>query len=318
MIVGVAVAAAVVLLAAFVFVEWRQDNAMFDLSLFRKPAFSGVSYGTFAIGAGMFAMFLYITIYMQSVIGMTPLEAGVRFLPLTLFAFIVPLVTRNLVAKVPARVPLTIGLTLVGVGLLLMRGAKPDSEWTTLLAGFIVSGFGIGLSNPSIASTALGVVPAARSGMASGINNTMRIAGVATGIAALGAVFQSKITDSLHTLLPQAPSGFADGVAASGTQAASQAPPQLHDQAFQAAGVAFTERLQRHPPDRGADPVQRRARRTRPGAPERLRPAWPSRAGRDGGAGARSRLAHQSLAEFAERLGELLARTRGLVDAHPL
>ena len=121
-----------------------------------------------------------------------------------------------------------------------MRGAKPDSEWTTLLAGFIVSGIGIGLSNPSIASTALGVVPAARSGMASGINNTMRIAGVATGIAALGAVFQSKITDSLHTLLPQAPSGFADGVAASGTQAASQAPPQLHDQAFQAAGVAFT------------------------------------------------------------------------------
>ena len=71
---------------------------MLDLNLFRKPTFSGISYGTFAIGAGMFAMFLYITIYMQSVIGMTPLEAGVRFLPLTLFAFIVPLVTRNLAA----------------------------------------------------------------------------------------------------------------------------------------------------------------------------------------------------------------------------
>jgi EmrB/QacA subfamily drug resistance transporter len=240
LIVGSLVAAAV-LLVAFVLFEWRQDHAMFDLSLFRKPAFSGVSYGTFTIGAGMFAMFLYITIYMQSVIGMTPLEAGVRFLPLTLFAFIVPLATRNLVAKIPARVPLTIGLTLVGVGLLLMRGAKPDSEWTTLLAGFIVSGLGIGLSNPSIASTALGVVPAARSGMASGINNTMRIAGVATGIAALGAVFQSKIADELTKLLPQAPSGFADGVAASGTQAANQAPPQLHDQAVHAAGVAFTD-----------------------------------------------------------------------------
>src|SRR3954469_22369319 len=234
-------AAAAVLLIVFVIVEWRQDDAMFDLALFRKPAFSGVSLGTFAIGAGMFAMFLYITIYMQSVIGMTPLQAGVRFLPLTLFAFLVPLATRNLVSKVPARVPLTVGLALVGVGLLLMRGAQPDSEWTTLLPGFIVSGFGIGLSNPSIASTALGVVPAARSGMASGINNTMRIAGVATGIAALGAVFQGKITDSLHTLVPQAPSGFADGVAASGTQAAGQAPPQFHDQAFHAAGVAFTD-----------------------------------------------------------------------------
>jgi hypothetical protein len=177
---------------------------------------------------------------MQDVIGMTPLQAGVRFLPLTLFAFIVPLATRSIVAKIPARIPLTIGLTMVGIGLLLMRGAKPDSEWTTLLAGFIVSGFGIGLSNPSIASTALGVVPPARSGMASGINNTMRIAGVATGIAALGAVFQSKITDQLHTLLPNAPSGFADGVAASGTAAANQTPPQLHDQAFHAAGVAFT------------------------------------------------------------------------------
>src|SRR3954447_9350279 len=233
-------AAAAVLLILFVIVEWRQEDAMFDLALFRKPAFSGVSLGTFAIGAGMFAMFLYITIYMQSVIGMTPLQAGVRFLPLTLFAFIVPLATRNLVAKLPARVPLTIGLTMVGVGLLLMRGAKPDSEWTTLLAGFMVSGFGIGLSNPSIASTALGVVPAARSGMASGINNTMRIAGVATGIAALGAVFQSKISDELGRLLPHAPSTFADGVAASGTQAASHVPPQLHDKAFHAAGVAFT------------------------------------------------------------------------------
>ena len=240
LIVGALVGAAV-LLAAFVLFEWRQEHAMFDLGLFRKPAFSGVSYGTFAIGAGMFALLLYITIYLQSVIGMTPLEAGVRFLPLTLFAFIVPLASRNLVARIPARLPLTIGLALVGVGLLLMRGAEPDSEWTTLLAGFMVSGFGIGLSNPSIASTALGVVPAARSGMASGINNTMRIAGVATGIAALGAVFQSKISDELAKLLPQAPSGFADGVAASGTQAASQAPPPLHDQAVNAAGIAFTD-----------------------------------------------------------------------------
>jgi hypothetical protein len=69
----------------------------------------------------------------------------------------------------------------------------------------------------------------------------MRIAGVATGIAALGAIFQTKIADELAKLLPQAPSGFADGVAASGTAAADQTPPQLHDQAVHAAGVAFTD-----------------------------------------------------------------------------
>src|SRR2546423_11608394 len=72
-IVGALIAAAL-LMVAFVLFEWRQEHAMFDLGLFRKPAFSGVSYGTFAIGAGMFAMFLYITIYMHSVIGMTPLH----------------------------------------------------------------------------------------------------------------------------------------------------------------------------------------------------------------------------------------------------
>ena len=192
-----AMIAAAALLLAFVLFEWHQDHAMFDLSLFRKPAFSGVSYGTFAIGAGMFAMFLYITIYMQSVIGMTPLEAGVRFLPLTLFAFIVPLATRNVVAKIPARIPLTIGLTLVGVGLLLMRGAKPDSEWTTLLAGFIVSGFGIGLSNPSIASTALGVVPSARK---PAFANAASCSGLrmnrANSLAALTCSLESHVPDS--------------------------------------------------------------------------------------------------------------------------
>ena len=317
LIVGSLIAAAV-LLVAFVLFEWRQEHAMFDLSLFRKPAFSGVSYGTFAIGAGMFSMFLYITIYMQSVIGMTPLEAGVRFLPLTLFAFIVPLATRNLVARFPARVPLTIGLTLVGVGLLLMRGAKPDSEWTTLLAGFMVSGFGIGLSNPSIASTALGVVPAARSGMASGINNTMRIAGVATGIAALGAVLQSKISDEIGSCCPRRRAASPMRSPRAAPRRRTRRRPSSTTRPSVRRASRLHRRLQRHPPDRGADPVQRRARRPPPGAPERLRPAWPARAGLAGGAGARRGLARQFLAEFAERLGELLARTRRLVDAHPL
>ena len=222
---------------------------------------------------------------------MTPLEAGLRFLPLTLFSFIVAADRRATWSRrIPARVPLTIGLTLVGVGLLLMRGVEPDSEWTTLLAGFIVAGIGIGITNPAIASAALGVVPAARSGMASGINNTFRQVGVATGIAALGAVFQSKITDSSHKLLPQAPSGFADGVAASGTAGGEPGAAAAPRPGRPRRGRRLHRRLQRDPPDRGADPVQRRARGPRPGAPERLRPTWPARAGRDGGARAGGRV----------------------------
>jgi EmrB/QacA subfamily drug resistance transporter len=231
---------AVVLLVAFVIVEMWQERPMFDLSLFRKPAFVGVSVGTFAIGAGMFAMFLYITIYMQSILGLSPLHAGLRFLPLTLFAFFVPAVTRGLVARLPARVPLGIGLALVGLGLLLVHGVTVDSEWTALLAGFIVAGIGIGLSNPSIASTALGVVPATRSGMASGINQTCRVSGVATGVAALGAIFQTRVESKLSELLPGSSSQLADAVSASGTQTvAQQAPPGQRAQVVDAAREAF-------------------------------------------------------------------------------
>ncbi|MFN2613041.1 MAG: MFS transporter [Solirubrobacterales bacterium] len=241
-IVGSLVGAAA-LLMAFLAVELRNQRPMFDLSLFRKPTFVGVSAGTFAIGAGMFAMFLYLTIYIQNVLGYSPLQAGLRFLPITLFAFIVPAVTRGIVARLSPRVPLGIGLTMVGIGLLLMRNVEPGSRWTVLLAGLMVAGFGIGLSNPSIASTALGVVPPARSGMASGINNTMRLSGVATGIAGLGALFQNRIDSEVSKLLPNAPPGFADAVAVSGTTPAQGAPAPIREHVADAAGAAFVTGL---------------------------------------------------------------------------
>jgi predicted MFS family arabinose efflux permease len=86
-----------------------------------------------------------------------------------------------------------VGLALVGAGLLLISNLDATSGWTALLAGFIVAGAGIGVTNPSLATTAVGVVEPQRSGMASGINNTFRQVGIATGIAGLGAIFQHKI-----------------------------------------------------------------------------------------------------------------------------
>ena len=85
-----------------------------------------------------------------------------------------------------------VGLALVGVALLLMHGVQVDSSWTTLLAGFIVGGIGIGCVNAPLAATAVGVVAPRRAGMASGINNTFRQVGIATGIAGLGAIVRSR------------------------------------------------------------------------------------------------------------------------------
>jgi hypothetical protein len=116
-------------------------------------------------------------------------------------------------------------LGLVGVALLLMRGVTLGDSWTTLLPGFLLAGAGIGMVNPGIASTAIGVVTPAKAGMASGINNTFRQVGIATGVAALGAVFQSQISSKLSELAPQAPAGFADAVSSGGGQSAIQAVP---------------------------------------------------------------------------------------------
>ncbi len=94
----------------------------------------------------------------------------------------------------PVRVLLGTGLLLVSAGLLSMTAIDASSGWTTLIPGFVIAGAGIGMINPPLASTAVGVVHHSRSGMASGINNTFRQVGIATGIAGLGAVFQHQVT----------------------------------------------------------------------------------------------------------------------------
>ena len=236
----VSLGAAVVLLVAFVVIELKRENAMLDMSLFRKPAFAGVSVVAMALSAGMFAMFLYITLYMQDVLGYSPLATGVRFLPLTLVSFFVAPVAGRLSARIPVRALLGVGLALVGTGLVLQHGISLGDTWTTLLAGFILQGVGIGMVNPGIASTAIGVVAPARAGMASGVNNTFRQVGIATGVAALGAVFQSAISTKLSELAPQAPSSFADAVSAGSAQSAIQAaPPGARAQLTTAANQAF-------------------------------------------------------------------------------
>ncbi|HEV7483568.1 MAG TPA: MFS transporter [Solirubrobacterales bacterium] len=240
LIVGCLVGAAL-LLAAFVTIELRSEHPMLDLSLFRKPAFNGVSAVAFGLSAGMFAMFLYLTIYMQGVLDFSPLEAGLRFLPLTVLGFIVAPISGILSNKIPIRVLLGTGLAVVGIGLLLMHGVSPDSEWTTLLVGFIVAGIGIGITNPGIGQAAIAVVPVEKSGMGSGINTTFRQVGIATGVAGLGAVFQSRVDSKLTELLPNAPHGLGEIVASSGSRgvAALPLPPAVHVKAVHAADVAF-------------------------------------------------------------------------------
>jgi EmrB/QacA subfamily drug resistance transporter len=234
---------AVVLLGIFLVIETRTKHPMLDLSLFRKPAFNGVSIVAFCLSASLFALFLYITIYMQGVLNYSPLEAGLRFLPQTVLAFVISPIAGKLSDRVPLRILLGVGLGFAGVGLMLMHGLTPSSDWTALLAGFIVSGIGIGIVNPGIGQGAIAVVPPERSGMGSGINSTFRQVGIATGVAGLGAIFQSQVNSKLTELLPNAPAGLGEIVASGGSRAVEglRLPPGIQDKAVAASKVAFVD-----------------------------------------------------------------------------
>src|SRR5215831_11691073 len=192
-------AAAAVLLGTFAAIELHRDEPMLDFHLFRVPTFTGAQITAFTISAGMFAQFLFLPLYLENVLGYSAVATGVRFLPLSLVSFVVAPIAGRLSTRVPVRYLLGGGLAVIGVALLLLHGITPESTWTTLLAGFIVGGIGIGLVNAPLASTSVSVVEPRRAGMASGINNTFRQVGIATGIAALGAIFQSQIASYLST-----------------------------------------------------------------------------------------------------------------------
>ena len=203
-----ALVVATLLLIAFVVVEIRSPRPMLDLRLFEIPAFAGAQIAAFALAGSAFAIFLYLTLYMQNILGYSPLETGIRFLPISLLSFVVAPISGKLSSQAPVRVLIGGGLAVCALAMALMHGVTPTSGWSELLPGFILLGVGIGLVNPPLASTSVGVVPPQSTGMGAGANTTSRQVGLATGVALLGAVFEHHLTSSLGT----AGRGVATGV----------------------------------------------------------------------------------------------------------
>ena len=198
-------AGAAAMMTAFTVIERRVPEPMLPLGLFRGRAFTGVQLAAAAVSASLFALFLYLTLYLQNYLGYSPLQAGLRYLPITLVPFLVAPLAVALMARVRARVLMAISLALVGGGLLLMSGLTASDGWTALLPGFIVAGIGVGLLNPVIADVAVSVVSKEQSGMAAGINDTFRQVGIAVGVAAWGAIFLGRGADKISALTAGTP-----------------------------------------------------------------------------------------------------------------
>ncbi|MEG3626653.1 MFS transporter [Streptomyces poriticola] len=236
-------------LAAFVLIERVRRDPMLPGELFAKITTTGAALGVLAMSTTAFALLLYLTLYLQTVLGHEPLAAGLRLLPLTLSIFVASAVAARLGTVLPARWLVSGGLACIGVGLLLMGDLSVSDDWTALLAGQLVTGLGVGLVNPNVVAAAMGAVEPARVGVASGLSNTCRSMGIAVGVASLGAVFADRVRDGVRDALAgtplQAQAGELGHAVAAGQvgEAMAHLPEQQRGLFAGAAQGAFVEGL---------------------------------------------------------------------------
>src|SRR5215217_1326499 len=198
---------AVLLLAAFVLVQSRVREPMLPLGLFRKRSFTGAQVAAFSISASMFAFYIYLAFYLQGVLGLSAVEAGLTMLPGTVLHFAVAGATAQIMERgVRPGALASAGLGLTAVGMALMTLAGVDSSWTTMLPGMLIGMAGVGLFNPSVIAIALDGIPEAQSGLAAGVNDTARQAGIAVGVAGLGALIPA------GSALGGSPTEYVDGL----------------------------------------------------------------------------------------------------------
>jgi predicted MFS family arabinose efflux permease len=233
---------AVLLFGVFVLVEFRSATPLIAPALMRNPTFLGATVVAVVFAAAGFAPLVYLTLFLLHVRGSGPTLAGLEVAPFAVASLVVSLLAARVVARIGMRISLVAGLALCGMGLALMLDLTPESGGLRLLPGLVIFGIGAGVVNPTMTVAALSTVDAAHSGMASGINNTARQLGIAAGIAGLGAVFESRLTDGLGARLatggvPGPQAAIAAELAASGDMAGAA---RSLGRAATALGPAYT------------------------------------------------------------------------------
>ncbi|GAA0445095.1 MFS transporter [Streptomyces sp. NPDC046215] len=191
-------ALAAVALLTFLVVEKRRREPLLDLTLFRQGSFSGLMVAAVLLSVAAFSYLAYTSLWLQSVRGMGPVTAGLTCLPMSVAAFLVASLSGRFLHGASPRWTVGPGLLLIGGGAFLQATIGAESSWTVLVPGLAMTGVGVGLATPMLASAALASVGPERGGMASGAVNTARQLGNALGIAVLGVVFHAGMTGALR------------------------------------------------------------------------------------------------------------------------
>jgi predicted MFS family arabinose efflux permease len=194
----VVLAVGLALIGLFLTIEGRlAKRPLMPLRIFRSRPLSGANAVVFLLGAGMFGMWFFVSLYLQQVLGYSPLEAGLAFLPMTLTIIVGSTVASRLTARRGAKPLLVVGMTVQAVGLVLFSGVSPAGSYASdVLAPSLLVAAGIGIAFVPVTIAAVAGVQPAEAGLASGLVNTSRQMGGALGLAILATVATAR-TDSL-------------------------------------------------------------------------------------------------------------------------
>jgi EmrB/QacA subfamily drug resistance transporter len=194
-------ALAAVLLVAFVLTERRSPEPLVRLSIFAVKTVRAGNVAMFVVAAGLFAMFFFNTLYVQRVLGFSPLEAGLAFVPFTAGVIIGAGLSQKLIPALGAREVPLVGALLGAAGLLLFLRLTTDSSYVTdLLPGIMLTSIGMGLVFVPITLIATSGVAADDAGLASGLFNTSQQIGGALGLAVLTTLSTNRTENELASL----------------------------------------------------------------------------------------------------------------------
>jgi EmrB/QacA subfamily drug resistance transporter len=194
-----AFAIAAVSLLAFVLLERHQRLPMLDLSLFRNRGFSGANTVMLFVGLAMFGVFFYVSLYVQQILGYSPVEAGASFLPWTLLIILVAPQAGRLSDRIGPRPLVSGGLVVLAGSLFLFSRVTAHESFWGLLPAMVLGGIGMSASMAPTTAAAMSSVRPDKAGVGSAVLNSMRQVGGSLGIAVMGAIVASGISSSLHS-----------------------------------------------------------------------------------------------------------------------
>jgi predicted MFS family arabinose efflux permease len=203
-------AAAAVVLAGFVIWELRTSSPMLDVRLFRIRRFTGASGAVTLVFFALFGAIYFLTQYLQDVLDYTPLEAGVRMLPIAAGLILGGPLSAKLATRLGTRTVVAAGLTIVASALFLLSGAETDSGYSLVASSLVLLGLGMGATMAPATESIMSSVPLNHAGVGSAMNDTVRMVGGTLGVAILGSLLSSGYGADMEPAVKSLPQPAAD------------------------------------------------------------------------------------------------------------